>query len=68
MCEHTPPCPAADATDADAARPRSACHTQGWTLLCNGVLLFDDTGEIRPDLQVIPPRRAVAAEQTEVAA
>jgi hypothetical protein len=30
---------------------------QGWSLLCNGVLLFDDTGEILPDGRVINPHR-----------
>jgi len=30
---------------------------QGWSLLCNGVVLFDDTGELLPDGRPIPPRR-----------
>jgi hypothetical protein len=30
---------------------------QGWSLLCNGVLLFEDTGELLPDGQVIAPHR-----------
>ncbi|UYB39263.1 DUF5999 family protein [Streptomyces sp. Je 1-4] len=68
MCSHTPPCPAADATDADAAHPISTCFEQGWTLLCNGILLFDDTGEIRPDLRVVPPRRVATTSQREKAA
>ena len=41
-------------------RPRtpSRCHPeQGWSLLCNGVLLFDDTGELLPDGRVINPHR-----------
>ncbi|GES30252.1 hypothetical protein GCM10012285_44730 [Streptomyces kronopolitis] len=33
---------------------------QGWSLLCNGVLLFEDTGELLPDGQVIAPHRARA--------
>jgi hypothetical protein len=24
--------------------------------LCNGVIVFDDTGELLPDGQVVPPR------------
>jgi hypothetical protein len=30
---------------------------QGWSLLCNGVVLFEDTGELLPDRKIIPPRR-----------
>jgi hypothetical protein len=30
---------------------------QGWSLLCNGVLLFDDTGEVLPNGDVIAPHR-----------
>jgi hypothetical protein len=33
---------------------------QGWSLLCNGVLLFEDTGELLPDGRVIAPRRPLA--------
>ena len=49
MCPHHPPCPSADATDHDAARA-VACHPeQGWSLLCNGVVVFEDYGELLPD-------------------
>ncbi|MFJ2906230.1 DUF5999 family protein [Streptomyces sp. NPDC087212] len=30
---------------------------KGWSLLCNGVLLFEDTGELLPDGRVINPHR-----------
>ena len=30
---------------------------QGWSLLCNGVIIFDDTGELLPDGRAVPPRR-----------
>jgi hypothetical protein len=30
---------------------------QGWSLLCNGVVVFDDTGELLPDGSDIPPHR-----------
>lgn len=30
---------------------------QGWTLLCNGVIVFEDTGELLPDGAVVPPHR-----------
>jgi hypothetical protein len=28
---------------------------QGWSLLCNGVIVFDDLGEILPSGLVLPP-------------
>jgi len=30
---------------------------QGWSLLCNGVVLFEDTGELLPDGRIIGPHR-----------
>jgi hypothetical protein len=61
MCQHQPPCPAADAPDHAAARA-IACHPeQGWSLLCNGVVLFDDTGELLPDRRIVPPAVYAAA-------
>jgi hypothetical protein len=30
---------------------------QGWSLLCNGLVLFEDTGALLPDGQIIPPHR-----------
>jgi hypothetical protein len=60
MCSHIPSCPPAEATDADAARTVSTLYEQGWTLLCNGIVLFEDTGELRPDLTPVPPRRTYA--------
>jgi hypothetical protein len=57
-CNHEPRCPAADELDRDAAHV-IACHPeQGWSLLCNGVVLFDDTGEILPDGHCTHARRA----------
>jgi Family of unknown function (DUF5999) len=61
MCPHLPHCPAADANDRDAARAVARHPDQGWSLLCNGVVLFDDTGELLPDGGVIQPHRPVAA-------
>ena len=55
MCSHQPPCPRADRRDRDAART-VACHPeQGWSLLCNGVIVFDDMGVILPGGLGIPP-------------
>jgi hypothetical protein len=30
---------------------------QGWSLLCNGVILFDDGGELLPDGRAATPER-----------
>lgn len=56
-CQHFPPCPSADAPDHHAARVTAAHPEQGWSLLCNGVVVFDDTGEILPDRTVVAPHR-----------
>ena len=55
MCPHLPACPAADRPDRTAARTVASHPEQGWGLLCNGVIVFDDTGEIRPGARVTPP-------------
>ncbi|WP_079153890.1 DUF5999 family protein [Streptomyces subrutilus] len=57
MCQHKPLCPPAEAADREAARPVAYHPEQGWSLLCNGVLLFEDTGELLPDGRVIEPCR-----------
>jgi hypothetical protein len=57
MCQHSPACPSAAAADHDAARLVSAHPEQGWSLLCNGVVLFEDTGEILPDGSAVAPHR-----------
>jgi Family of unknown function (DUF5999) len=65
MCEHTPACPPAADPDHDAARVVATHPEQGWSLLCNGVITFDDTGELLPDGSAVPPqpyRRRSAAE------
>jgi hypothetical protein len=33
---------------------------QGWSLLCNGVVLFEDYGELLPDGRVVPAPLLVA--------
>jgi hypothetical protein len=30
---------------------------QGWSLLCNGVVVFEDTGALLPDGRSIPPHQ-----------
>ena len=57
ICRHTPPCPTAAADDRDAARVIAAHPEQGWSLLCNGVVLFEDFGELLPDGQSRAARR-----------
>ena len=42
-CPHHPQCPPADAPDHAAARIVASHPEQGWNLLCNGVVAFDDT-------------------------
>ena len=49
MCQHDPHCPPADASDHDAARVVASHPEQGWSLLCNGVVVFEDLGELLPD-------------------
>jgi hypothetical protein len=60
MCEHRPPCPNADAVDHDSARVISCHPEQGWSLLCNGVIVFEDTGELLPDGSTVQPHRGPA--------
>jgi len=57
MCPHTPPCPAPSAPDREAAHTIASHPEQGWSLLCNGVVTFDDTGELLPGGAFIAPHR-----------
>ncbi len=56
-CWHEPRCPSAADPAHGAARIVAAHPEQGWVLLCNGVVVFDDTGEILPDGRAVPPQR-----------
>jgi hypothetical protein len=56
-CSHFPACPNADASDRDAAHVVAAHPEQGWSLLCNGVVVFEDFGEILPNGQSFGARR-----------
>jgi hypothetical protein len=60
-CLHRPPCPPAHSPDRAAARVVSAHPEQGWSLLCNGVIVFDDFGELLPDGRAVAPQRPTAA-------
>jgi hypothetical protein len=57
MCPHTPPCPDAKALDREAARTVVSHPEQGWSLLCNGIVVFEDTGELLPGGDTIAPHR-----------
>jgi hypothetical protein len=56
-CRHRPPCPPATAPDHAAAKVVFHDYRIGFSLLCNGVEVFDDTGEILPDRTTIAPHR-----------
>jgi hypothetical protein len=62
LCTHTPTCPTADSPDREAAQTIAAHPEQGWSLLCNSVLVFEDTGELLPDGQIVAPHRPVGAD------
>ena len=57
MCQHQPRCPECAASDHLAARIVADQPGQGWSLLCNGVILFDDGGELLPDGRLVAPDR-----------
>ncbi|MCY0949199.1 DUF5999 family protein [Streptomyces sp. H27-S2] len=57
MCSHQSPCPAVDSADHETARVVAFHPEQGWSLLCNGAVVFDDTGELLPDGRTVEPRR-----------
>jgi Family of unknown function (DUF5999) len=60
MCSHEPQCPSADRPDREAAHTIASHPEQGWSLLCNGVILFDDLGELLPDGRMVLPHRPTA--------
>ena len=68
MCPHLPACPPADRPDRAAARTVASHPEQGWSLLCNGVIVFDDLGEILPGGRVIPPPHRMARSRLPAAA
>ncbi|GAA0380234.1 hypothetical protein Acor_01760 [Acrocarpospora corrugata] len=61
MCNHKPHCPSPYASDRASAHVTAAHPEQGWSLLCNGVILFDDTGLLMPDRTVMTPHRGLVA-------
>ena len=57
MCQHQPPCPPPGAPDRQMARVVASHPEQGWSLLCNGVVAFDDTGVLLPNGRSLPPHQ-----------
>ena len=57
MCPHTPRCPDPTGPDREAARTVVSHPEQGWSLLCNGIVVFEDTGELLPGGDTVPPHR-----------
>ena len=60
MCPHHPACPTSDAPDRDAAAVVASHPEQRRLHPCNGIVLFEDCGEILPDGRCIGARRAPA--------
>lgn len=60
MCHHQPRCPGALAPDRTAAHVVVSHPEQGWSLLCNGIVLFDDAGALLPGGEAIAPFAAAA--------
>lgn len=56
-CIHQPACPSPDAADRYRAHVVAAHPEQGWSLLCNGVIVFDDLGAVLPGRLLIPAQR-----------
>ena len=67
MCQHQPPCPSSDSPGHGTARVVAAHPEQGWSLLCNGVVLFEDTGELLPGGQVVQPHRPILGRRSRPA-
>lgn len=61
MCDHNPRCPSADSTACRTAHTNVRCDQQGWCLLCNGVIVFDDGGAILPDGRIVGALAPAAA-------
>jgi hypothetical protein len=59
-CPHKPPCPSALDSDRYRAHVLTAHPEQGWSLLCNGVIAFDDLGALLPGGRALRPVSAAA--------
>jgi len=65
VCNHEPQCPSAIDIARTAARVIASHPDQGWSLLCNGIVIFDDGGLLLPDgsaqAPTSPPHDTIAA-------
>jgi hypothetical protein len=55
MCDHEPRCPRAGSAQQSMAQCRVSHAEQGWALLCNGLILFEDGGAILPTGEAVAP-------------
>jgi Family of unknown function (DUF5999) len=55
MCQHLPACPDGHAPGRLAARVAAGHPGQGWSLLCNGAVLFEDGGVLLADGRAVAP-------------
>ena len=68
MSQHQPRCPQSRAPDHLAARIVAAHPEQGWSMLGNGVIVFDGGGELLPDGRAVAPDRPAPAVPLAMAA
>ncbi|MFE1786591.1 DUF5999 family protein [Streptomyces sp. NPDC059506] len=61
-CGHLVECPPATARDCEAAKIRVHRPEIGCSELCNGVLIFEDTGCLLPTGDVVEPQRPLPRE------
>ena len=54
MCDHLPTCPRPSDAECCRAHVLADHSEQGWCLLCNGVIMFDDGAYLAPDGIVRP--------------
>ncbi|MET9114595.1 DUF5999 family protein [Streptomyces longwoodensis] len=63
MCSHPTPTqtqPSGRPADTRATHVVAAHPEQGWDLLCDGTIVFDDSGALLPDGRVLAPHRLPA--------
>ena len=59
MCQHLPVCPAGHSAGCLVARVVADHPRQGWSLLCNGFVLFDDGSALLADGRAVAPPASV---------
>ncbi|GGX71855.1 DUF5999 family protein [Streptomyces fructofermentans] len=67
MCSRQPSCPSDARSDRDDAHIVVSHPEQGWYLLCDGAIAFDDTGALLPDGRVVGPHRVPVGDLTTAA-